>query len=211
LKQKFLLRFFYKIMKLLIATGNAGKLAEIKEFLGVIPELELLSLKDVQIEKNDCEETGDTFEENARQKAEYFFEKTGLPVLAEDSGIKVEALKGELGVKTRRWGAGENATDQEWMDFFLERMKNEKNRNAEFFCSACVYLGENNYHIFSGKCEGKVLQKSNVPLQKGIPLSSYFVPEGKQKVFSFLSKAEKTQISHRGMAMKQVYTFLKQL
>lgn len=197
--------------QLLIATGNAGKRLEIQSFLGDIANIELLSLQDVKIEKNECEETGETFEENALQKAEYFFQKTRIPVLAEDSGIKVSALEGELGVKTRRWGAGENASDQEWMDFFLARMKTEKNRDAQFFCSACLYFSPDNFHIFSGKCEGKVLQKSNVPLQKGIPLSSYFVPTGKDEVFSFLSKAEKTQISHRGMAMKKVKNFLLDL
>lgn len=204
-------------MDILIATGNVGKFAEISEFLGDNlvshsgKKIHLLSLKDVQILSNDCEETGDTFEENARQKAEYFFQKTGLPILAEDSGIEVDALKGELGVQTRRWGAGEHASDQEWIDFFLDRMKGEGNRNARFFCSACLYFSPENFHIFSGSCEGSVLQKSSVPLQKGIPLSSYFVPEGKNEVFSVLSKGEKTKISHRGMAMKKVQKFLLDL
>lgn len=198
-------------MKLLIATGNEGKFLEIQKFLENIDNLELLSLQDLKISGNDLEETGDTFEENAFQKAEYFFKKTGIPTLADDSGIQIDALKGELGVKTRRWGAGENASDQEWMDFFLNRMKNEKNRNARFFCSICLYFSTNNYHIFSGKSEGQVVQKSSVPLQKGIPLSSYFVPEGKNEVFSFLTKDEKSEISHRGRAMKQVEKFLSHL
>ncbi len=198
-------------MKILIATGNEGKFLEIKKYLGNIVDtknLELVSLNDVGITSNDLEETGDTFEENARQKAEYFYKKTGISTLADDSGIQVDALKGELGVKTRRWGAGENATDQEWIDFFLERMKNEKNRDARFFCSVCLYLSDDEYYVFSGKSEGQVLQKSSVPLQKGIPLSSYFVPEGKNEVFSFLTKDEKSEISHRGKAMKQVEEFL---
>ncbi len=203
-------------MQILIATGNEGKLQEIQKFLGNIKtvsgeEIEFLSLKDVEIFSNDCEETGDTFEENAQQKAEYFFQKTGLPTLAEDSGIEVDALKGELGVKTRRWGAGENATDQEWMDFFLKRMEGESERKARFFCSACLYFSPENFQIFSGSCEGEVLQKSSVPLQKGIPLSSYFVPEGKQEVFSFLSKDEKAEISHRGKAMEKVKEFLEKM
>ena len=200
-----------KNMKICIATGNEGKFLEIKKFLEKVPALELLSLKDVGIFSNDLEETGDSFEENARQKAEYFFQKTGIPTLADDSGIQVDALKGELGVKTRRWGAGENASDQEWMDFFLNRMKDEKNRDARFFCSVCLYFSPEQYHIFSGTSEGTVLQKSSVPLQKGIPLSSYFVPEGKNEVFSFLTKDEKAEISHRGRAMYQVSEFLKTL
>jgi len=199
-------------MKIVIATGNQGKFLEIKNSLHNVPDLELLSLADLEISSHGCEETGDTFEENAFQKAEYFFKKTGLPCLADDSGIQVDALKGELGVKTRRWGAGEKASDQEWIDFFLNRMKNESNRKARFFCSVCLYFSPENFHIFSGTSEGKVLQKTSVPLEKGIPLSSYFVPEGKadHQVFSFLSKDEKAEISHRGKAMKQVEEFLLQ-
>ena len=235
-------------MKILIATGNAGKLAEIQEFLGDIEGIEFVSLKDIDYQGEDCEETGKTFAENALQKAQFFSEQTGMVTLAEDSGIIVEALKGELGIKTRRWGAGANATDEEWLEVFLERMKNEENRNAQFFCAACLFFPSlpsvipefggglkkdkypesistetkkdisnplsppyqgDKYQIFEGTCKGTVLQKSSVPLQKGIPLSALFVPTESKKVFSAMTKEEKNQISHRGNAMKQVKRFLE--
>lgn len=193
--------------KILIATGNPGKLSEIKNFLGDIQNIQFLSLQDINYQGEDCEETGETFEENALQKAKFFYEKTGYTTLAEDSGIIIEALKGELGVKTRRWGAGANATDEEWMDFFLNRMKNETNRNAKFFTAACVYDGKTEKN-FSGTCQGKILEQSNTPLEKGIPLSAYFLPEGETKVFSAMSKEEKNKISHRGKAITGVKKFL---
>lgn len=194
--------------KILIATGNQGKLSEIKNFLGDIKGITFLSLADIQYHGEDCKETGKTFAENAEQKAKFFYKKTGYITLSEDSGIQVHALQGELGTKTRRWGAGEKATDQEWMDFFLKRMKNEKDRSAEFFTTACIYDGKHSY-FFEGRCKGNILRHSSVPLQKGIPLSSYFVAKGKQKVFSALSTEEKNSISHRGKAMQKAKEFLK--
>lgn len=197
-------------MKILIATSNAGKLSEMQEFLGEIPGIEFLSLKDFSENFGEPEEDGSTFAENAEKKAKYFFEKTAIPTIAEDSGVFIEALKGELGVKTRRWGAGENASDEEWMEFFLNRMKDEANRSAEFFTASCFFDGENS-EIFEGSCPGIVVQESTAPLKKGIPLSSYFIPSGKTKVFSEMTKKEKSEISHRGNAMKRVKQFLEKI
>ncbi len=198
-------------MKLCIATGNAGKLKEISEFLGTIKNIKLISLADIPEKIIDPDETGETFQENALQKALYYFHKTNFPTLAEDSGIIIEALKGELGIKTRRWGAGEKASDEEWIDFFLQRMEKETNRNACFFASACLVLSPEEIYIFSGKSEGTILQYSSVPLTKGIPLSSYFVPQGFQKTFTELSTDEKNKISHRGKAIGQVKKILEQI
>lgn len=199
------------MMKLLIATTNEGKKNEILSFLGKMNGIEFLSLTDLENIPEDPEETGTTYSQNAQQKAEYYANVTGFSTLAEDSGIEVDALKGELGIKTRRWGAGPNATDQEWIDVFLERMKNETNRNARFFCSACLILPNSEPKLFEGTCQGTVLQKTHVQLEKGIPLSSYFVPEGKKEVFSFLSQDEKNSISHRGMAIGKVKKYLQGL
>lgn len=196
-------------MNIVIATGNAGKLKEISKFLGEIKNISFSNLKTLSEKYPDPEETGESFQENALQKALYYFEKTGIPTIAEDSGIVIDALKGELGIKTRRWGAGEKATDREWMDFFLKRMKKETNRNACFFSSSCLILSLEEIYIFSGKSEGTLLQESTVPLTKGIPLSSYFVPTGFKKTFTELSIEEKNGISHRGKAMGKVKKLLE--
>ncbi len=196
-------------MRLLIATSNTGKFAEISEFLSPLPTIEILSLKDLSEEFPEPEENGTTFAENAQIKAAYYFQKTGLPTLAEDSGVEVDALRGELGVKTRRWGAGEKATDEEWMDFFLKRMESESNRSARFFCAACIIIPNHAHQVFEGSSEGIIVQESDVPLQKGIPLSSYFLPLGKEKVFAAMTPEEKNRISHRGKAIHHVVEYLK--
>jgi len=193
-------------MKLHIATGNEGKLSEIKSFLN-LSTIEWVKCDYVDL----SEETGNTFQENALQKALNAFSQTGVPTLAEDSGIEVDALQGELGVKTRRWGAGESATDEEWMKYFLERMKGEKVRTARFFTSACLVLSLEEIYICGGACEGEILQESSVSLVKGIPLSSYFIPNGYAKTFSELSVSEKNKISHRGNAMSKIAQILKKL
>ncbi len=193
-------------MKLHIATGNEGKLSEIKSFL------DSENIEFVKIDYTDLkEETGATFQENALQKAMNAFLQTGVPTLAEDSGIEVDALKGLLGVKTRRWGAGEKATDEEWMSYFLRVMADKKERSARFFTSACLLISLEEIYICGGSCEGEILQKSTVPLVKGIPLSSYFVPKGFTKTFTELSAFEKNKISHRGNAMSKIAKILKTL
>ncbi len=195
-------------MKILIATGNIGKYNEIMEVLGDIP-LSFVTLEDLQL-KNDVEETGITHEENAFIKAEYFHEKTGLPTIAEDSGLEVAALKGELGVTTRRWGAGEHATDEEWLEHFLKRMKKESDRAATFSCVA-AFIDKNTRESFHGESRGILTKKPMCPIPKGIPISALFIPEGKTQVFAAMSKEEKNSVSHRGTAMQQLRKYLKAL
>lgn len=145
-------------------------------------------------------EDGESFKENALKKARYYFEKTRILTLGEDSGIVVEALKEELGVKTRRWGAGEKASDLEWVEYFLRRMEGVSDRRAEFFCCACLY-GSGVEQYFYGETKGLITDELMVPLKEGIPLSSCFLPEGMSKVYAALSAEEKNGISHRGKAV----------
>lgn len=189
-------------MKLLIATHNFGKYKEIASALEGL-ELEIVNLSDIGITK-DIEETGATYEENAILKARFFAEITGLPTIADDSGITVEALQNELGVKTRRWGAGEKATDEEWLDFFLKRMKQENNKRAEFFTTiAFLKTPDAEPMIFRGACTGIITEKPEASYLKGIPLSAVFKPDGLNTVYSALTSEEKNQISHRGKAATQ--------
>lgn len=166
-----------------------------------------VSLNDEKIEE-DVEETGDSYEANAIIKAEFFSRLTGLPAIADDSGIHVDAINNELGVKTRRWGAGAEATDEEWLDHFLDRMKAEENRRAEFI--ACIAFSHMHAETitFRGECVGHILDSPQTEIEHGIPLSSVFLPEGKDKVYSAMSKMEKNAISHRGVAIKKCYDHL---
>lgn len=172
--------------------------------------IELLSLRDVPHIEPLAEETGQTFEANARQKASYYASASGMLTLAEDSGLLVDALPGELGVFTRRWGAGEKATDQEWITYFLQRMERETNRGAEFVCTAALDDGKLQ-HIYTGVCRGSITPTLDQGYLPGLPLTGCFVPEGFTTVFSRLTLEQKNACSHRGRAMQQVFHHLSAL
>jgi len=196
------------MQKLLIATKNFGKFKEIESVLKDTP-FELINLQDIGIDE-DVEETGKTYEENAILKAQFFQKLSGLPTIADDSGITVEALKNELGVKTRRWGAGADASDTEWLDFFLKRMESETNRNSEFFTTIAFIASENEApQIFRGVCKGIITKAPESEYLKGIPLSAVFKPEGLNCVYSALTPEEKGKISHRGRAASALKEYLK--
>jgi len=191
--------------KILIATGNSGKFKEMMEVLGDIP-VQFVSLKDLGF-SNDVEESGKTYKENAFLKADYFHKKTGLPTIAEDSGLEVSVLKGELGVTTRRWGVGESASDEEWLGHFLKRMEPESDRSACFYCTA-VFVSDDERKSFVGESRGVLAKEPMCEIPKGIPVSALFIPEGKNKAFACMDQHEKNSVSHRGTAMKQLKEFL---
>lgn len=194
-----------KFKRVLVATSNKGKFREMMEVLGDLP-FEFLRLDDLGL-AGDCEENADTFEGNAVQKGRYYWKKCGLVTIAEDSGIMVDALDGELGVKTRRWGAGENASDEEWITFFLNRMADVpfQQRGARFVCCSAIIDEAGKEHLFRGETGGMITQKVEAPIYHGLPLSACFKPTGLDKVYSALAPEEKNTVSHRGKAMKQVH------
>lgn len=198
-------------MQILIATKNPGKFREIMEVLGDLP-FEFLSLQQCFGENfEDVEETGKTHDENALIKAKYFFEKSKLPTLAEDSGLHLDEFPNEFGVSTRRWHNLERASDQEWISKFLEWMKNvsEEKRGAIFKCSACFIDEKGEPHFFHGEVKGKITKILEAPIQEGIPISSCFRPEGYDKVYASLPPEIKAKTSHRGRAISKVRDLLK--
>lgn len=208
--------------EILLATKNPGKFKEMKEaFKGLPFKFVFLgnSALPLGLDDGDFVEDGRTFAENAEKKACYYGEKTGLMTLGEDSGILVDALEGELGVQTRRWGAGEKVSDKEWVEYFLERMKDVPaiKRGAKFVCCACVFAGGQavptgrQAHFFEGETHGRITKKLEAPIKEGVPLSSCFIPDGLDKVYSALSPEEKNRVSHRGKAMAKVRRMLEQV
>ena len=193
--------------KLLLATSNPGKILEMKECLAGLP-LELLTLKDLSNLPPQPHEGGSSHSENAILKARYYFSHAAIPTIAEDSGIHVETLEGELGIHTRRWGAGPEATDEEWIDYFLKRMRKEKNKRAYFHC-VVAYCDDAGVHTFDGKCEGVITDELEAPYLPGLPISACFRPDGVLSVFSALSIEQKNYTSHRGRAMLKVREWLK--
>lgn len=195
-------------MKLLIGTANKGKIIEMKEALSGLP-VEIITT--VEISVTDIpEENGATFAENASGKAQFYYECSGLPTLADDSGIIVDAMKDELGIHTRRWGAGKDATDAEWIGKFLERMEREPNRRAHFICVLSYIDADGAEHLFEGRCDGEITRTLEAAYLPGLPISACFKPDGSSLVYSALPVDEKNRISHRGHALQQFRRYLEQ-
>ena len=193
-------------LRLLIGTNNPGKVIEIADLLHGLP-LAVLSPKDLQI-SSDPDEPGDTFAENALIKARHFAELSGLPTIADDSGIHVEALAGELGVRTRRWGAGPTVSDQEWIAYFLKRMENEENRRASFVSVIAYVDADGAEHIFEGRCDGVITSTLENDFLPGLPFDGCFRPDGFNCVYGGLSTEQKNSTSHRGKATLAFREFL---
>lgn len=193
--------------KVLLATTNPGKRQEILSALLPLEGIEFVTLNDLGITST-VEETGTSYAENAFLKAQAYFQISGMPVVAEDSGMEVSALGNELGYNTRNWGAGPNASDEAWLEHFMSRMLQEDDRAARFVCHA-IYMDESGHQAFEGDCQGMITRDVEGPIQKGIPLSSVFKPLGADKVYSAMSEEEKNALSHRGKAMQALREWLK--
>ena len=192
-------------MEILVATGNKHKLEEIAKILGDLP-VRLKTVFDLP-EKIEVEETGGTFAENAAIKARAYFELSGMPVLADDSGLEVPALNNEPGIYSARY-AGEKADYRQNNSLLLERMQGLKGdeRKARFVCTVCFKTAEQEW-FFTGITEGFIL--TDLKGQGGFgydPL--FFVPE-LNKTYAQLSKEEKNRISHRAKALEQFKNFLR--
>ncbi|MEK7563172.1 MAG: non-canonical purine NTP pyrophosphatase [Patescibacteria group bacterium] len=195
-------------MKLLIGTKNRGKIIEISEALSGL-SIECIDPRSIGIHE-DPEETGATFTENALQKARFYHDRSGLQTLADDSGIAVEALEKELGIHTRRWGAGPKASDEEWIDYFLKRMEKEKNKRARFVC-VLAFIDENGKeHLFEGICDGVITKTLEAEYLPGLPISGCFKPDGFTSVYSAMKVEQKNSTSHRGKAVRKFKKFLAQ-
>ena len=185
---------------LIIATGNPGKLEEIRQILG--PRIELKSLADFP-HLPDIVEDGETFEANAVKKAMAVARHTGCPALGDDSGLQVDALDGAPGVFSARF-AGEDATDGEnnaKLLRLLEGIPKEK-RTARFRCVIAVVTPDGTVRKAEGKCEGLILERPRGTGGFGYdPL--FWAPEYR-RTFAELASEEKNRISHRGRALREV-------
>lgn len=195
--------------KLLIATSNKGKFSELSEPLQEYG-FDIISLSDLP-KVAEPDEPYNTYLENSKAKADYYFNLFDIDfVLADDSGLEVEALKGELGVLTRRFGLGQDANDEDWLNYFLEAMKSFKSENQRKarFVSVITLKSKSQTVCFEGESKGVIATEVLASIIPGIPLSSVFIPEGYKKPFAALSVAEKTEISHRGHALSKVINYL---
>lgn len=202
-------------MKLLVATRSAHKMEEIREILADVPDLEILDLAQVGIPPAPEEETLEpyhTFEENARSKARYFHARSGLPTVADDSGLAVDALGGEPGVFSRRFAPGGSTGYQRDLDnnrHLLDRLAGvpDVRRTARYVCVVALEEGDGEGPLFKGTVEGRITHDPRGEGGFGYdPL--FFVPE-LGRTFGEATAAEKHALSHRGKAFRALAESLR--
>lgn len=191
--------------KIVLATGNAGKVKEMADVLSQFG-FEVVAQTEFGIESP--EETGLTFVENALIKARYASKMTGLPAIADDSGLSVEALGGAPGLYSARF-AGESATDADNRQKLLAEMANQANRQAKFV-SCIVFLKHETDptpYIALGECFGEILAEERG--ENGFGYDSLFLYPEKNLTFAELETKEKKAISHRAIALRSLKQQLK--
>ncbi len=191
---------------LLIGSNNPGKARELAELLEGLP-WEVKSLRDFP-PAPEPEESGTTFEENALLKARYFCERYQVAVVADDSGLEVDALNGAPGVYSARY-AGEPAdhakNNEKLLDALAETPWHE--RTARFVCCAVFLAPDTEPHIEYGTVEGHIAMECFGG--QGFGYDPLFVPEGHDRTFGEMENAEKHRMSHRGRALQKIRAYLK--
>ena len=193
--------------KLILATGNEGKIQEFKQLLSALP-LKLCSLKDYPGLPS-VDETGRTFQENAILKAETISQHTGEMTLADDSGLEVDILDGKPGVYSARF-AGEDSTDEKNNALLLELMKGVPldRRDARFVCSIALAVPGEETQTVEGLCEGKIATSPRG--SGGFGYDPLFISREEGKTFAQLDTESKNRISHRGRALKKARLILEE-
>lgn len=185
----------------LIATNNAHKVQEFKRILLPLG-INVLSAKEAGVNLGDVEENGTTFKENAKIKAMSAYEISGMPCIADDSGLCVDALDGAPGVYTARYG-GEDLTQPERNDLLLKNMEDvpPAKRTAKFVCSICCVLSETDCIEVFGCCDGLITTEPYG--EGGFGYDPIFKKDG-GCTLAEMSDEEKDEISHRGAALRSL-------
>ncbi|HNP17983.1 MAG TPA: RdgB/HAM1 family non-canonical purine NTP pyrophosphatase [Fulvivirga sp.] len=188
-------------MKICFATNNQNKIEEIAA--AISSAISLQSLEDIGCSE-ELEETKMTLEGNSLQKARYVFDNYNVAVFADDTGLEVESLNGEPGVKSARY-AGDQRDNEANIDLLLSNLQGKKNRSAQFR-TVITLIVEGKEVQFEGIAKGVIeeYRKGNA----GFGYDAVFTPEGYNRTFAQMSVAEKNQISHRGLAVKKLVEYL---
>ncbi len=190
--------------KLVFATHNKHKAMEINNLVSDLYDIQDLGIIGIN---EDIPETGDTLEANAKMKARYVFDKTGLNVFADDTGLEVEALNGKPGVHTARY-AGLDCDPVKNMKKLLAELDGETNRRAQFRTIICLIIGNDEY-LFEGVVKGSIA--NDFAGKEGFGYDPIFIPDGYEKTFAEMPLSEKNKISHRSIAVKKLVNFLQEL
>ena len=196
------------MMKVVLASKNAHKLQEISKITEKF-DMELVLESQVGVDI-DVEETGSTFEENSFIKAEAVMKATGLPALADDSGIAVDALNGEPGIYSARYGFDPSLDDWDRLELLLKNTEQvpDGSRQAQFVCVITLVTPEGQVIQARGEAHGELLRQPAGEGGFGYDPIFYYPPLGKS--FAELSPEEKNQVSHRAQALKLFYEKLKE-
>lgn len=196
-------------MKIILSTRNPSKALQIKEVFNDM-EVSILTLAEAGIE-GEAVEDGKTLEENAFKKARYAKEKANgdFWLMADDTGLFIQALNGEPGIKAARW-AGEKASTDEITEYCLKRLKDVSNRTAVFRTIVALISPDGEEYTFVGEVEGEILSEKRCEPQPKMPYSPLFKPQGESRVWAEMSTEEENEISHRGKAFRKVRDFLEE-
>ncbi|WAC11670.1 RdgB/HAM1 family non-canonical purine NTP pyrophosphatase [Dyadobacter pollutisoli] len=189
-------------MKLCFATNNLHKLEEIQVLLGT--HFELVTLKDIECNE-DIPEPYDTIAENSKGKAEYVWDNFGINCFADDTGLEVDALNGDPGVKSARY-AGPQRDAGENIDLLLQNLAGQTDPAARFITVITLVI-DGQYRQFEGSVEGKIIFEKRGA--NGFGYDPVFVPEGYDRTFAEMTLAEKSALSHRARAFAKLVAFLK--
>jgi len=194
-------------LKLLLATRNRNKVIEMQHALEDTG-WQVVMLSDI-VGAPDVEEDGATFKDNALKKARGAARFSHLWTLAEDSGLEIDALGGEPGVRSARY-AGDGATDAERIRKVLGHLVSvrDEQRTARFRCLICVIDPAGKESCFEGRCEGRMAHRAAG--SSGFGYDPIFIPDGYDRTFAELGLGVKNKISHRARALEQVIAFLRQ-
>ena len=190
-------------MEIVFASNNEHKIKEIKSILG--DSLKLLSLDDLRIYEEIPEEEPD-LEGNALSKARYVYRITGMNVFADDTGLEVEALGGQPGVKSARF-AGESRDFSANIDKLLSMLGSKENRKARFRTVIALIYNDKEY-LFEGIVEGTIINERKG--SQGFGYDPVFLPEGRTTTFAEMDLSEKNSLSHRSRALEKLSAFLQQ-
>lgn len=192
-------------MKFVLASKNPKKLVEMGEILGTLG-VEVILQADAGVDV-DVEETGVTFEENAALKARAVMEATGLPAIADDSGLCVDALNGAPGVYSARYGGDECKNDMERYQLLLRAMSGQVDRKAKFVSAVCCVFPNGDEITVRGECPGTLAYAPQG--EGGFGYDPIFFIPALKKTYAQLTPEEKNGISHRGVAMRKFRTELE--
>ena len=189
--------------EILFFSNNKNKLIEIKKIFNKF-DLKLLSLKDVSI-NDEPEEVGKTFEENAKIKSDYGFNKTGIPCFADDSGICIESLNWKPGVHSKRF-IHKFKNEEDCFKYIIKRVEVSGKEKAHFKTSINLSIDKNYNVVFNGTVDGKISSQSKGNF--GFGYDPIFIPNSFNKTFAELSTKEKNSLSHRSIAVTKLVNFL---